>query len=405
MIRARLVCACLAVLPATGLHAEDFLDRVDDALTFSLLGDSVRMRVSGTLDLEYYHLDLPATGLLDTQSPDFFNPRLSLFLDAQIGTHFYAFAQARADRGYDPGTHPAEMRLDEYALRYTPWDDGRLSIQVGKFSSVIGNWMERHLSWDNPFITAPMPYDHITAVSDSEVHDSARDFLSEAGSLDYDYNPVLWGACYSTGMSVSGRLGKLEYAAEMKNAAPSSRPESWSATDTDFSHPTFSGRFGYRPNTLWNLGFSASRGPYLRAETAASLPAGTGISDYSQTLLAQDISFAWRHLQLWAEFYQARFDVPNAGAVETFAYYLEAKYKFTPEFFGALRWNQQLFSKISDGAGGSARWSNDAWRIDAALGYRFTAHTQLKVQYSFEQETTGARRGSSVIATQFTLRF
>ncbi len=56
-------------------------------------------------------------------------------------------------------------------------------------------------------------------------------------------------------------------------------------------------------------------------------------------------------------------------------------------------------------AGGTSRWSNDAWRIDAALGYRFTAHTQLKVQYSFEQETTGSRRGSSVIATQFTLRF
>ena len=26
--------------------------------------------------------------------------------------------------------------------------------------------------------------------------------------------------------------------------------------------------------------------------------------------------------------------------------YIEAKYKFTPQFFGALRWNQQLFSTI-----------------------------------------------------------
>ena len=31
------------------------------------------------------------------------------------------------------------------------------------------------------------------------------------------------------------------------------------------------------------------------------------------------------------------------GNADTFAYYLEGKYKFTPQFFAALRWNQQLF--------------------------------------------------------------
>jgi hypothetical protein len=54
----------------------------------------------------------------------------------------------------------------------------------------------------------------------------------------------------------------------------------------------------------------------------------------------------------WAEFYEARFEVPNVGDADTFAYYVEAKYKFTPQLFGAVRWNQQLFNTINNGYGG-----------------------------------------------------
>src|ERR671935_240996 len=57
-------------------------------------------------------------------------------------------------------------RLDEYALRITPWQDGRFTLQLGKFATVVGNWVPRHLSWDNPFINAPLVYDNFTAIQD-----------------------------------------------------------------------------------------------------------------------------------------------------------------------------------------------------------------------------------------------
>jgi hypothetical protein len=84
---------------------------------------------------------------------------------------------------------------------------------------------------------------------------------------------------------------------------------------------------------------------------------------------------------------------------------LEAKYKFTPQLFGALRWNEQLFGDVPDGAGGHISWGQDLGRIDAALGYRFTPHTQLKLQYSFQQETTGQKDDNHLVAAQFTIRF
>jgi hypothetical protein len=41
----------------------------------------------------------------------------------------------------------------------------------------------------------------------------------------------------------------------------------------------------------------------------------------------------------------------RVGDADSVAYGVEAKYKFTPKFFGALRWNQQFFAAVPDGAG------------------------------------------------------
>jgi len=97
--------------------------------------------------------------------------------------------------------------------------------------------------------------------------------------------------------------------------------------------------------------------------------------------------------------------VPRVGDADTFAYYIEAKYKFTPQFFGALRWNQQLFGNVSNSYGQSIRWSQDLGRIDFAATYRFTPHMQLKLQYGFQHETTGSHDENHLLAAQFTVRF
>jgi hypothetical protein len=396
---------CLLACTVRAFEIDDFFDRLDNALTIAAFEGNLRARLSGTIDTEFYNFQQPAPGLIDSEIDNLFNPRLTLFLDAQLGSQIYFFAQSRLDRGFDPSNHHAQVRLDEYAARFTPWDDGRFNLQLGKFATVVGNWVPRHLSWENPFINAPLVYDNVTPISDKIAPASPLDFVRRFDHEKYQFNPVIWGPSYASGISVSGRLGRFDYAAEMKNASLSSRPESWNVTETGFDHPTFSGRLGFRPNQIWNFGLSASDGPYFRPEAEQTLPPGRSIGDYREFVLGQDASFAWHHLQLWAEFYEARFDVPRVGDADTFAYYFEAKYKFTPQLFGALRWNQQLFSNISDGAGGQVRWSQDLWRIDAAAGYRFTSHIQLKLQYSFQQETTGSRDDNHLIAAQLTMRF
>src|SRR5438067_12466756 len=232
------LCLCLVASTAPAFEIDDFFDRLDSALTHSAFHDNLRMRLSGTIDLEVYHFEQPAPGLIDSKIDNLFNPRLTLFLDAQYGSQVYFFAQSRLDRGFDPSDRGAQIRLDEYALRITPWDDGRFTLQIGKFATVVGNWVPRHLSWDNAFINEPLVYDNITAVSDKAAPDSPRDFArSFEANAKYEFNPVIWGPSYASGISFSGRLGRFDYAAEMKNSSLSSRPESWHVTETDFDHP------------------------------------------------------------------------------------------------------------------------------------------------------------------------
>ena len=393
--------ASLGVALAAGtLRAQDFIDQLDQNLTYSAFNDNVRARVSGTLDLEYYHFEQPPPGLIDADGQDLFNPRLTLFLDAQIGPQIYFFAQTRVDRHFDPTDEGAQIRLDEYALRYTPWEDGRLNFQIGKFATVYGRWVARHLSWENPFVTAPLVYENALTLEDFFAPE-----IPFPGRRKYDkdeYLPAVWGPSYASGLSVAGRIGQFEYAAEIKNAALSSRPESWDATRVDFDNPTFNGRLGFRPNEEWNIGFSASDGAYFRPEVRF-LPIGRDVDDYHETSIAQDISYEHHHLQLWAEFHETRFEVPRLGNGCTFGYFLEAKYKFTPQFFGAIRWNQQFFNNVSDGIGGEVHFAPDISRFEIAGTYRFTAHTQLKLEYYVECEEH--RDASSNFAAQFTVRF
>jgi hypothetical protein len=397
---------CLLACTVQAFEIDDFFDRLDNALTITAFDGNLRARLSGTIDTEFYNFQQPAPGLIDSKIDNLFNPRLTLFLDAQLGSQIYFFAQSRLDRGFDPSNHRAQVRLDEYAARFTPWDDGRFNLQMGKFATVVGNWVPRHLSWENPFINAPLVYDNVTPISDKIAPASPLDFVHRfEPASKYEFNPVIWGPSYASGVSISGRVGKFDYAAEMKNTALSSRPESWSVTEVGFSDPTFSARIGFRPNEAWNFGVSASDGVYFRSEAEQTLPPGRSIGDYREFVLGQDVSFALHHLQLWAEFYEARFEVPRVGDADTFAYYLEAKYKFTPQLFGALRWNQQLFGNVRDGTGGQLHWGQDLGRIDVAAGYRFTSHTQLKLQYSFQKETTGPRDNNHLIAAQLTVRF
>jgi hypothetical protein len=399
-----------------GQTSIDFFDRLDRALTFQSDDRTIRGHVSGTVDLEAYRVDQPAPGLIFTEHDSLITPRLTVSFDAQVGPTIYVFAQARADRRFDPADHGFQLRLDEWAIRYTPHKDGRFNVQLGKFATVVGNWVGRHGSWRDPFITAPLPYENLMGIWDVAPAAPGSKLLkwahiappsSPAEELaDKDRRlPIIWGPSYTTGAAVTGRIAAIDYALEFKNGSLSARPSTWSPFHTAWRDPTVSGRLGYRPNPMWNFGASASVGHYLQPPTDSMYYGYYGMNEYQEIVVAQDLAFAWHHFQLWAEVFTARFTIPEADDAQTIAYYVEAKYKFAPQFFAAVRWNHQLFGRIHNAAGGLQAWGREQERIDFAPTYRFSPNTQLKFQYSVLHETQRATDFSQTIALQFTVRF
>ena len=399
--------ALLGTVALTGpCGAQEWLDRVDDALSLKSANGVYEARLSGLFDLEGYSVDQRPPGLL-YPSQSFINYRTTFFVDAMAGRHFYAFLQARLDRGFDPGETDFEARLDEYLVRWTPLDYSRVNLQVGKFATIVGNWVSRHYSWDNPLITAPLPYQNLTTVSDEDIPAGPAAFLARRRVPDNkdSWLPVIWGPAYTAGAELFGSLGKFDYAVDIKNAAISSHPYDWDPGNVQWGYPTFSARVGYRPNAAWEHAICFSYGPYLSAEAQDELPPGTGLEDYNQITVNYNASYAWHHWQFWGEVFLTRFQVPDVGNADVLSYYVEAKYKITTGLYAAARWNQQLFGTIPDGFGGSQTWDNNMFEIDLALGYRFTRHLQGKVQYSYGHREGPLQQGEQLVAAQVTLRF
>lgn len=394
------------------VRCQPAFDRLAEALAWNSADGQRRARVSGLLDLEAYAFQLPAPGLIASERDTLLNPRLTVFLDAQWGESLYAFGQARLDRGFDPGERSIEGRLDEFAVRWSPAGRREFTVQLGKFATVVGNWTARHDSWRNPFITAPLAYEQLTGLWDNEPPNSLSQLLFwshvRAGprpvSETHVRVPVLWGASYTLGAAAAGSVGRFRYALEVKNASLSSRPAAWELHQASWRHPTISGRLRYVPDPRWEFGWSASAGSYLLPEAAAFIPSGHGRGDYRQIVVGQDVTFAWRHLQLWAEVYACRFEVPTVGDAELVSYYVEAKYKLGPRWFAAARWNQQLFGRMAERSM-EHRWGRNAWRIDLAPTFRLSANAQVKLQYSLQEGDHDRGGLTHFVAAQATMRF
>ena len=409
VIKALALGSSLLALPISASAYElELLRKIDESLLLQNETGEYSFSLKGLLDAEYYYSQRPQPGLLFQNDNWFFNPRLSLFGEVHLTKYVMLFTQFRADRGFDPGVLDRDARFDEYFLRVSPLGDQRLNLQFGKFATVFGSWVNRHDSWHNPFITAPLAYERVVNANDRAVIPGSGAFgtLKNTPDQKRSWSPQIWGPSYASGGSIFGRIEQWEYALEIKNAGLSSRPAVWDARQVDWVNPTFTGRLGYHPNASWSYGVSASDGAFLLpvAEKSPGFPAGKKWGDFHQSTVGVDAAYAHGHWEVFSEAIASRFEIPNASNADMLSWFLETKYKLSPQWFVAARWNQQFFADVPTPTGNQP-WDDDAWKIDLAVGWRPDKRIQMKLQYSYVEQSGAFQQGQNLLAAQVTIKF
>ncbi|WP_309380171.1 hypothetical protein [Cerasicoccus frondis] len=397
----------VALIPFYASALVNPLEELSNNLFYETEDGFFAIQGGGSIDISGYYFNEEPVGFVFPNPPTdhtLFSPRLTLTADAWLGERLSGSIKFRWDDGIDPGYMDNQVRIDELFFD-TVIVPGNLDVRIGRFATIFGNYIPRQSSWDNPFISPPLPYYQATSVTDDAAPPNATAFANRRNVVanNHTWLPIIWAPVYTQGAAGFGSWRDFDLAASFTNRAISSRPSLWD--DYDWSDPTFTGRLGWTPVTEWSFGLSGSFGAYLKDIAQSTLPPGTSIGDYEQVAVGLDASWASGPWQVWAEAMFSEFDVPNVSdPAQIYSFYVEGKYKFTPKFYGALRYGMQFYNEI-DTPAGKQRWDNDMLRAEAAVGYRFDRHLLLKLQYQYQHQFADFQDGVNQLAGQLVIKF
>ncbi len=349
--------------------------------------DGWEWSLGGSFENTFLAVEGPSPSLVKFDEGSYYLPRLELELEIRPSDYLFFHTTVRYDRGFDAGDVPdGEFRIDEAFLRYRPLGDQRLNFQIGKFATAFGGYVSRHDFYDDPFLVAPLPYGEILGVPVRNPRGASLNAIAARArgtapgvftSPKINWASTIWGPAYTTGASVFGSVGKIDYALEIKNVEPGAHASQWDLKSGDFDDPTFAGRIGYRPDASWNLGLSFSRGPYLNPEANDLLPDGLDRGDLPNTKIGFDARWAHGDFIFSGEVIYSSYETLQTDDLESLSWYLQSRWKAAPGIWLAARLGQTINNEVN-----GLEWSPDLFRAELAAGWRITPDLLLKAQYS-----------------------
>ena len=368
----------------------------------------------GNIETIFWSTGDPPAGLIE-ESGENLAPRLTLTLDVQPNEYWYAHLTVRADRGFDPlEDRDGIVRVDEAFVRYRPFGDARLNIQLGKSATVFGAWVNENSYFDDPFLTPPLPYSQIIGISALNPNTLSPEAISNRdlglapsviGSSKRLWSSTVWGQAYTTGLTVFGNVNNLDYGLEVKNQGLPSQPSTWNPDSEEYENPTYTGRLGYRPNAAWALGLSASRGPYLETSAEDLLPQGVDRGDLPYTYIGFDARWSHHDWIVSGEVIGGQFETLEAGDLRTLSYSIQARRKLIPGVWVSGRFGQTWNNKATGPDGEDIEWSPNLWRIGTAVGWRVTSDLLLKAEYNYTSFNTSDLDGQNLFGLGVNYRF
>jgi hypothetical protein len=300
-----------------------------------------RSMLLGAVDAELWDTDTGSNLLSRNAGRASALGRLTLWgaIEPHARLVLYGLVESELGSAVDSAHH----ELEQAAIRYTL--SRRAIVDAGKITMPLGGFAARRFSWRNALIGKPDAY------------------------------PVL----YPYGATVSGAFSILDYRAGVVSLPMVH--EDYSPEPTHAARPVIG--IGITPFIGVRLGAGYTWGPYLNETLTSSQLDGRKWDSYEQRVMLVDLAASYGYFELFAEAGVSEYDVPRtAEPLEGLAYFVEAKYTFTPRFFAALRLERNDYPFIQPVS--PTFWvarRTDFHNEELGVGYRFGANTVLKVSY------------------------
>ena len=381
--------ACVAMLLATPSSA-----RVLDDLREKDVPAVERFRFSGQADVAYTDAQPAATpftfnGAGDTGGISTFSLEAHLFFHAILSPRTKVFVKLHAS-----ADDRSRVNVESLAIT-TKLGYGWPVLEVGRFQSNFGRFPQRFLPMDNPLCGEPLIYTYPTNLPTDQVPQSAADLLTQRGHGDN-----LQFAGYGSGTSgqslVSGswNLNGLKFAGHQEefsySLALSNEQAAWSSNFDPNDNKALTLHLGYKPSLPLGFGLSYSHGAYLEHAIGA-VPAykSLHLGDFEANSLGFDFDYAEGPFRFFAEVVYNDWQTPFIPqGLHVTGWFLEPRYKISPELYVALRLEHTHFSEVPVG-GTSQPWDFDVGRLELGLGYIIERDLRLKASYQFNR-TGGA---------------
>jgi hypothetical protein len=310
-----------------------------------------------------------------------------------------------------------------YALfvRVRPWTDRAISIQAGRIPPVFGVFARQVYAATEPLISLPLAYHYPTTVRSNSVPRSAIGFMRWRGSgwrsryrigtEDWGQGvPIVSALRWDTG--VQAQIGDRESLFEL-SAAVTNGTLANPLFEDDNGGKQVSGRLAWHPTAGLVAGVSLARGAFLSDELIATLPENLRDRSYTQSAFGADFEYSREYWLVRTETIVNGWRLPAIDppfiepTLRAWATYVEGRWKLSPRWYVAARWEHLGFSKIDPGLdeGGPQPWDGPVTRVEIGGGYTVLRNVRVKVAYQYDWRDAGFTRHDGALATQLVYWF
>ncbi len=335
---------------------------------------SSQMQISGLSDILFKNAEeSDVTNLTFLGFSNFHSLRTRLFFDGTIDSDVYFFTQILVDN------YNGFQLIAAYA-RFQNLSSAKLNLQVGLIPATIGSFAPRTYSDKNPLIGVPLLYNFHSALVPSSLGSSgtlaelsaAKDKRSKGGL------PVIYDACWNTGIELYGSSGKLDYSFGILSGSVS-KPTAEQTKEI----PQITSHFVYNFEPGLKIGASAYYGPYLSDEMfyEGDILENTEFNskDFINAGIGYELYFAKRYLEIFSEAYYSTWAYPGLPDLSSISGYFEFKYKIRPRWYIASRFGLSEPGEIETTPGLKQKWDYPVKRYEFGLGYKALRKMTVKL--------------------------